>query len=956
MEQPTTQARGTAPVLSLHFDYQVPPPQQLPRPPPPRPPPQHATPFTLKTEDMTSARRASVPKVSFATNPPPEAVLSLFNRVLDRVRVEEDLLLIRENELGRPAQDAALAAALGPLEAAQLRARELDERERHLIEFEASLAQKSHNLRATEVALREWDARLAMAEKRFRDAEGILMERAEQWKRFSHKIMAKARGQAPGAVPSPGQGGPIPEAATQRQRTQSVSQAGGAGDGFRFGMPAMPSTPICIDLTTPPDTPFSLAVDVDGTAPSRPLTASGVPNMQQQPVSAPPQHQPMSAPPQPPPNALRSMSAPRPTADARARSFSHPMGHIGIPHPTSWIVPSAGATSQPGPFSGLAPHLAAQPAPGGAAGSPAPPAPSRGASGPCPTRDSAGQTHAPTPPMAAGPSHTGMAPPTVSNALLGASSTDCPAPLTPSSYSPVVAKPTVQTAELSPSLGQAEKEAREQETRRECSDMEVDEPGDAERATAAHPAVPGGDASAASEPSLPARSAGEGADMHYDQAAQAPDQAHLAASSPVFSTQPHSFDDAPSASATGSTSREVSSPSSIREPAKVSPVSPTASRISPISPTTSKASPVSPTASKRMAFPFKKKGTALQFPTAAVQSPTTALQSPTAASWAASNPLHASASPAGHTSAVPVSETSDKAEMDEAPGTVRTVDTSRPPFTNRPLEAGTVEIDRPLDSLNASATTSGGTAAPQKRPAMAYPFKKKDPKKQAGQPALTVNTGPPATAQPSPTPTQASEIDASAFPTSQAVHSSSTVASSPEADKHQSTPSSEQAPPSTHTPGARPAAAPATHTYSYFGAISPPASRGAPAASSKDAPAASHRAKPPFVPKALPTTAPTRPLFTRKATGAEGAGAPKDEGLSLRHLQVVYTMEGDGSWACRLCAAAGRRRKFGADVAMPGLAAHVGEEHPMAAKELLAVRSWDLAEMRGRLGLGAVRK
>lgn len=162
----------------------------------------------MNTDEMTRARRASVPPTSFTADASPESVLSLFNRVLDRVRVDDDLLELRERDLIRRDQDAAVSMMLGPLEAARQRSRELDERERHLIEFEATLVQKSYNLRATEHALRDWDMRLGAAEKRFREAESILMQRADQWRKYSRKVMAVQEQLSMEVGPPPMQAGP----------------------------------------------------------------------------------------------------------------------------------------------------------------------------------------------------------------------------------------------------------------------------------------------------------------------------------------------------------------------------------------------------------------------------------------------------------------------------------------------------------------------------------------------------------------------------------------------------------------------------------------------------------------------------------------------------------------------------------------------------------------------------
>ncbi|KAI5896264.1 uncharacterized protein SCHCODRAFT_01038117, partial [Schizophyllum commune H4-8] len=78
-------------------------------------------------------------------------------------------------------------------------------------------------------------------------------------------------------------------------------------------------------------------------------------NPPSQPPTIVPPHPPVNAPPQLPPNPSRSMSASRQnqqmsppgSTEQLPTSSSQPMSHIGIPHPTSWNMPSHPGTMMP---------------------------------------------------------------------------------------------------------------------------------------------------------------------------------------------------------------------------------------------------------------------------------------------------------------------------------------------------------------------------------------------------------------------------------------------------------------------------------------------------------------------------------------------------------------------------------------------------------------------------------
>ncbi|KAL1718681.1 hypothetical protein EV715DRAFT_200649 [Schizophyllum commune] len=115
-------------------------------------------------------------------------------------------------------------------------------------------------------------------------------------------------------------------------------------------------------------------------------------------------------------------------------------------------------------------------------------------------------------------------------------------------------------------------------------------------------------------------------------------------------------------------------------------------------------------------------------------------------------------------------------------------------------------------------------------------------------------------------------------------------------------------------------------------AISPPTSAAASAVASAHKPG-TYQNKPRTAPVIAP---PPKPLFTRKTTapstsaasgsstlGASASGpstasasstsntAHPPQALTFKHLQVVYKLENDGTWTCRLCAALSKTRKFG---------------------------------------------
>ncbi|KAL1699316.1 hypothetical protein EV121DRAFT_284187 [Schizophyllum commune] len=122
-------------------------------------------------------------------------------------------------------------------------------------------------------------------------------------------------------------------------------------------------------------------------------------------------------------------------------------------------------------------------------------------------------------------------------------------------------------------------------------------------------------------------------------------------------------------------------------------------------------------------------------------------------------------------------------------------------------------------------------------------------------------------------------------------------------------------------------------------AISPPAAADAPATSTSAVASAHKPGTYQYKPRTAPVIVPPpKPLFTRKTTapstsaasnsstpGASASGpsnasasstsntAHPPQALTFKHLQVVYKLENDGTWTCRLCAALSKTRKFGKD-------------------------------------------
>ncbi|TRM56958.1 hypothetical protein BD626DRAFT_575047 [Schizophyllum amplum] len=305
--------------------------------------PQPALQTMSPQENMMQARLAPVPPAAFATNPSPESVLALLNRVLERVRVQEDLFHIRDNALHNREADHVAAGIMGPLEAAHQRGRELDDREQYLIECEATLVQQSHNLRVSEQALRDREKRLTIWERRLREAEMVLLRRAKQWKHYSHQLMAISRAAkaGPGGAASE-QGAKTPAQDTStRQRKHSHTHSNG---GSITTFPTMPATPILIDLTTPPSSPHTQAMDVDDAGPSRPQTAPGNAQRDANPAAAggtpsQPSNQPASP-------VSQSKPERRYHSADHTRGTVHETSHINIPHPTSWIMHNAGGQPQ----------------------------------------------------------------------------------------------------------------------------------------------------------------------------------------------------------------------------------------------------------------------------------------------------------------------------------------------------------------------------------------------------------------------------------------------------------------------------------------------------------------------------------------------------------------------------------------------------------------------------------
>ncbi|KAI5896265.1 uncharacterized protein SCHCODRAFT_02614389 [Schizophyllum commune H4-8] len=365
----------------------------------------------------------------------------------------------------------------------------------------------------------------------------------------------------------------------------------------------------------------------------------------------------------------------------------------------------------------------------------------------------------------------------------------------------------------------------------------------------------------------------------------------------------------------------------------------------------------------KIAFPFKKKDAPPP--------------SPASASWAASNPFEARLGQSTSTTGVDASGSTGTTGTSAA-GTSGVA--SGPATTANPSTS-------PTSAVGPSSSPTSVTRPPllSKKPTtIAFPFKKMK------EPALVLDQGStPASIRARPASPSAPPSSAAANATLQPADSGpqptklTSSASSPVVTT-QPAKAAALSPSATHPAIlAASASADALATFATHPAVlatSPPATAPAPATSTSVVASTHKSGTYPYMPRTAPAPAPPpKPLFTRKktataaASAAPGASASASssqtastastsntahppQALTFKHLQVVYKLENDGTWTCRLCAALSKTRKFGKDAKLPELADHVKDVHPLAANELSGVRNWELTEMRGRLGLGVARK